>query len=382
MTQTADVIIVGGGVIGCAIAYALAEKGTEVTVLERDRIGAHASSAAAGMLGAQVEMSFPGPMLDLCLQSRERYPLWQHRLLEQTGLDIELREEGILRLARTEEEVKALQERENWQHRYGLNASWIEGEALSLSEPSLSREWLGGLHISGDGQVLAPRLVQALAQGVRVNGGSIEEGVDVHDVVTKGRRATAVETNRGTFYGEMLVLSGGVWLSSLLSRLGMSLSVSPVKGESIALRPQRPLFQRTLFGSEGVYLVPKRDGRVLVGATEKPGDTRPGVTAAGAAWLLQEAIRLVPALKEAEWIDAWSGFRPRTADGLPVLGPLSAWNNVFVAGGHFRNGILLAPATGEGMAAWILGEKVPEWEAFSPERFQKVAISEQGGGRP
>lgn len=381
MAQTADVVIIGGGVIGCAIAYALAKKGAKVTVLERDRIGAHASSAAAGMLGAQVEMDFPGPMLDLCLQSRERYSLWQRRLLEETGVDMELREEGMLRLARTTTEVEALRKREEWQRHLGLEATWLERETLLSLEPDLSAEWLGGLSIPGDGQVLASRLVQALAHGIRLYGGTIAEGVHVHDVVTNGEKATAVETNCGPYRCEALVLSGGAWLSPLASRLGLSLPVSAVKGESIALRPPRPLFQRTLFGSEGVYLVPKRDGRVIAGATEKPEDTRPGVTAAGAAWLLQEAIRLIPALEEAEWLGAWSSLRPRTPDGMPVLGPLSAWDNLFVAGGHFRNGILLAPATGEGMAAWIAGEEIPNWGSFSPERFQRERILEQGGGR-
>ncbi|MDR6225007.1 glycine oxidase ThiO [Desmospora profundinema] len=379
MSQTSDVVIVGGGVIGCAIAYALAGKGARVTVLERDRIGAHASSAAAGMLGAQVEMAFPGPMVDLCLESRALYPIWQRQLKQETGLDIELQNEGMLRIADTPAEAEALREREGWQRRYGLEAVWLEKESLLQSEPCLSSEWSGALRIPGDGQVSAPRLVQALAQGVRFRGGTVVEGVEVRHVRTTGGRVTEVETTGGTFSFDTVVLSAGAWLSHLASRLEASIPVSPVKGESLALRPARPLFRQTLFGPQGLYLVPKSDGRVIVGATEKAGDVSPGVTAEGAAWLLQESIRMVPELKEAEWTAAWSSYRPRTPDGLPVLGPLSPWENAFVAGGHFRNGILLAPITGVGMAEWIAGEKVPNWGAFAPDRFQKMAIS-QGEG--
>jgi glycine oxidase len=379
MPQTSDVVVVGGGVIGCAIAYALVGKGARVTVLERDRIGAHASSAAAGMLGAQVEMTHPGPMVNLCLESRALYPRWQQQLKEETGLDIEWTEAGLLRLAHTAAEVESLRKREQWQRQTGLDATWLEKEPLRMLEPALSSEWSGALRIPGDGHVSAPRLVQALAQGIRSRGGFIREGVDVRDVRTMGKQVVEVETSSGSFACDNVVLSAGAWLSHFVSRLGGEIPIMPVKGESLALRPHRPLFRQTLFGPHGVYLVPKSDGRVIVGATEQEGETRPGVTAEGAAWLLMESIRMVPKLKEAEWVDAWSGLRPRTPDGLPVLGRLSPWKNVFVAGGHYRNGILLAPVTGEGIAEWIAGGKEPDWEAFSPNRFQKKAITQEEG---
>ncbi|MFC4076697.1 glycine oxidase ThiO [Salinithrix halophila] len=361
-----DVVVIGGGVIGCSIAWHLTKKGFRVTVLEQDRIGAHASSAAAGMLGAQVEMAYPGPMVDLCLASRAMFPAMREQLLAETGLDIELNRAGLLRLADTEEEASLLQERARWQQQLGERAEWLEKRELKDLEPSLSEELSGGLFLPGDSQVSALRLVRALAQAARLGGAQLVEGAKVNSIRVEGGRVVSLDTAAGIYRPDQVVAAAGSLNGLLVRMAGGALPVFPVKGESFALQPRKPLFTRTLFGPN-CYLVPKADGQVIVGATEKR-DMDPGVTLGAVHSLVRAAVKLVPELEEGEWLRAWSGFRPATPDGLPYLGAMSSPGNLYVAGGHFRNGILLSAVTGKSMADLIAGESVPMLEPFAPDR--------------
>ncbi|PTX64922.1 glycine oxidase [Melghirimyces profundicolus] len=365
--KTPEVAVIGGGVIGCSIAYHLASEGVSVTLLEKDRIGEKASSAAAGMLGAQVESGFPGPMVDLCLASREMFPSLARELKEKTGLDIEWDGTGLLRLAGDPAEGEELRERGAWQREQGETAEWWDPKTLLRREPALGEGVAGGLFIPGDSQVSAPRLVQALARGASLTGAELLEGAEVRRFRCEGGRIRELETSAGRIHPEKVVFAAGAWSGILAEAIGLRLPVVPVKGESLALRWHRPLFRRTLF-AKGCYLVPKADGRVIVGATELPGDTSPGVSAKAVHGLLREAVRLVPGLGEADWERAWSGLRPGTPDGLPYLGRAPEHENLWVACGHFRNGILLSAATGRGLADLLLGRPVPRLNPFSPGR--------------
>ncbi|OYD07706.1 glycine oxidase ThiO [Paludifilum halophilum] len=372
-----DVVVIGGGVIGCAIAYYLTKRGARVTVLERDRIGDHASSAAAGMLGAQVETSFPGPMVDLCLASRRMFPDLQQELLQLTGLDIEWNSAGMLRLAMDERESGELQQRGEWQREIGEKAEWWSQEQLIQSEPALSSEVKGALHLPGDTQVSAPRLTRAFARGLHILGGKGVEGAFVTGLRVERGRVKEVETSAGSYRPEQVVLAAGVWTRSVARMAGVSLPVFPVKGESLSVQVSEPLFRKTLFGP-GAYLVPKPDGQVIVGATERENDTSPGVTLEGLHRLSREALRMVPELSGGNWERSWAGFRPGSPDGLPYLGRVKELSNLYVASGHFRNGILLSPVTGRGMADLLAGLEVPEFHPFSPERGERVTQSGWG----
>ncbi|SDW12787.1 glycine oxidase [Marininema mesophilum] len=360
------VVVIGGGVIGCSIAWYLVQKGVRVTLLERDRIGAHASGAAAGMLGAQVEMEHPGPMVDLCLASRNLFPHLQEQLRTETGIDIEWNQAGLLRIAGTEQEAEKLRARERWQRRLGEKAEWLTATQAKQLEPQLSEKVTGALYLPQDGQVSAPRLTQAFARGALLGGVRIVEGVEVRGCRVERGRIISLDTTAGIYRPEGVVAAAGAWNGSLLEMVGDHLPVIPVKGESLALRPRKPLFKRTLFNSN-CYLVPKADGQVIVGATEKR-EFNPGVTL-GAIRALTEAARdWVPELEDAEWLRAWSGLRPGTPDGLPYLGATETTANLYVAGGHFRNGILLSAITGKLLADLIVGEQTPLLEPFSPSR--------------
>lgn len=370
--QTQDVIIIGGGVIGCSIAYHLAKKGADVVVLERDHIGAHASSAAAGMLGAQVEMAFPGPMIELCLRSRAMFPELGRDLYQWSGLDIELNTAGLLRVAWDRTEAEQLRDRARWQRELGGRAEWWETRSVREDEPEVGTGISGALFLPDDAQVSAPRLTLAFARAAQALGARLMEGCEVTGFLTEGDRVTGVETANGVFRAGTVVLAAGAWSGVMARRLGLHLPVFPVKGESLALRPNRQLLQKTLF-AHGCYLVPKADGRIVVGATEREHDFSAGVSLGAIHQLAEEAVRLIPSLAQADLFTYWSSVRPGSGDGLPLMGPLAAVRGLYVASGHFRNGILLSPITGALMAELIAGRAVPELAPFSPNRLLESA---------
>ncbi|AUS09429.1 glycine oxidase ThiO [Laceyella sacchari] len=375
--QTAEVLIIGGGVMGCSIAFHLARRGIKSVVVERDAIGSHASSAAAGMLGAQVEMDEPGPLTEFCLQSRSMFPALQAELLERTGVDIELNRAGLLKVARFEEDVKRLRERQAWQTAYGQTARWLEPEECLALEPSLHPEVRGGLYLPEDWQVSAPKLTQALASAAKRLGANLVEGTEVRAIEHSPDGTWHVDTAQGHWIADWIVITAGVWSQSIAQKLGWHLPMTPVKGESLALRPKQPLFSRTLYGPE-CYLVPKANGEIIVGATERDGAWDEEVTAEAVQRLLQSAFNLVPRLRDSLHTRSWAGLRPGTPNRFPYVGQLGDENRAVIATGHYRNGILLSAATGDAVARLLLGEPVPELAAFAPMNQADVQKWEEG----
>jgi glycine oxidase len=366
-----DILVVGGGVIGCSIAYNLAKKGCSVTVLERDRIGAHASSAAAGMLGAQAEMDRPGPLVAAGLKSRAMFPGLAEDLLDKTGLDIELNRTGLLKLAFNETEAERLQKRGEWQRQAGQTAKWLSVTECFELEPGLSDQIVGALYLPDDYQVSAPRLTCAFARAASRLGVKFVEGCQVYSFHREGRRVTGISTSLGTERADLVILATGAWTEWVAKELEISLPMVPVKGESLALKCPHPIQKHTLFGEE-VYLVPKANGEIIVGATEKRGQMDRQVRAEAIRNLLDWAIKAVPALREANLSRVWAGIRPGSADNLPYIGPWEEYDNLYIASGHYRNGILLSPLTGEWITRMIFGETSEEWEPFSPMRLLKA----------
>jgi glycine oxidase len=348
----ADVAIVGGGVIGLAVAWRLAGAGVSVVVLERGQVGGQASGAAAGMLAPLAEAKEPGPLIELGVASLARYPEWVAALREETGLDPELTGPGLLRVARDEKEAFALRMSLSWKRRFGIPLEWLEREATLRLEPALSSTVSGALLSVREKHVEPRRLVRALALAAARRGVRIVEGTPVSGFVTEGARVTAVETPAGQYPCGQLLIAGGAWTEGIGRQLGARLPVFPVRGQIVALAALPSPVRHTIFSQAG-YLVPKADGRLAIGSTEEHAgfDARP--TAGGMARLLNMARTLVPATADLPFESAWAGLRPATADHRPILGPLRGWENAFVAAGHFRNGILLAPITGEMMAAGI-----------------------------
>ncbi len=362
-SRSPDVVIVGGGLIGCALAAELADRGAIATVLERGEPGGEASGAAAGMLTPQSESLSRDPLFDLGLESRALYPEWVSRLAGETGLDVGYRRCGFLRCRFGGEATADF----SWQTALGLTIVEEEGAGLAArSRGRLSPDVKGAAFFPDDGVVDPRALTRAAWIAALSRGASVRTGVSVLGFVLEKGVCRAVETTEGTIAAGAVVDAAGAW-ASFPGRLPVALPVEPVRGQIVALRLAAPAFE-TLVASSDVYLVPRPDGTVLLGATVERVGFQKAVTAEGVARLIGAAVRLMPSLRDAEFVTAWAGLRPASPDGLPVLGP-SPVAGLYFAAGHHRNGILLAPATARLLADLLTGGPVRDLTAFSIERF-------------
>lgn len=335
MNKVSDVLIIGGGIIGLSLAIELKLRSVKVTILSKDFQEA-ATHAAAGMLAPQAEKITPSPMLDLCLQSRAIYSDWIRKLEEITGLETGYWPCGILAPVYDAGEQGSREVGENLL----TNQVWLNQEEIQQHQPGLSSEVVGGWWYPDDGQVDNCALASCLWMAAQQLGIEVLEGITVTEFVRENQRIKYVKTSRGEWQAERYVLATGAWSQELLP-----IPVYPKKGQMMSVRSlssSQPLNQ-VLFGDE-TYIVPRKDGRIVIGATSENVGFTPNNTAAGVQQLLSGATRLYPPLKNLPILEFWWGFRPATPDELPILGT-SAYENLTLATGHYRNGILLAPIT-------------------------------------
>lgn len=375
--ETADAVIVGGGVIGLAIARALARAGLQqVVLIERGRLGAEASHAAGGMLAAQAECDGPDDFLELACASRELYTEFAEALLEETGINIELDRTGTLYLAFTEEDERETEHRYRWQSEAGLPVERLTGGEARRLEPVVSEKALGALRFPLDWQVENRRLVVALSAAAERLGVTILTGLNVESLLIERSRVVGVKTARGRIHSPVVVVASGAWGSSLLidDANRAAIQIEPVRGQMLCFEARPPVARHVIYSPRG-YLVPRMDGRVLAGSTTEHAGFDKRVTAGGAHAILGHALEIAPALEILPLVDAWAGLRPRAVDDLPVIGACTQTRGLFYALGHYRNGILLAPMTGELLADEITkGARSPLTKAFTPERFQHVNV--------
>ena len=371
MNSSADIVIMGGGAIGLATAIALALRGVQVTVLNRDFAEA-AVQAAAGMLAPQAEGITAGPMLELCLRSRNLYPDWTRKLESLTGMDTGYWSCGILApqyaLDGSPSTDTAMPEVDPFRH-------WLDQSGIHQQQPGLTDEVQGGWWYPADAQVdnqALSRVLWATAQEVGV---TLREGVTVTALERQGDRLTHLQTTAGDWQAQTYILATGAWSQDLLP-----IPVRPRKGQMLSVRahrcgngPPQPLRQ-VLFGTD-IYVVPRRNGRIVLGATSEDVGFARHNTPAGVQSLLTAAMRLYPPLQDLVMEDAWWGFRPATPDEWPILGH-SPYDNLILATGHYRNGILLAPITAELIAELVDGQRSdPLLAAFSCQRFGNLATA-------
>ena len=366
--MNSDVIIVGAGVIGCSIALKLAEANLKVTILERGRVGCEASRAAAGMLAAQSETTGAGPFFDLCLRSRSMYPEFAASLIESSGIDIEYENKGMLFVTLHAGEME---EAAGWisaQTEAGLALEQLSASAVRDCEPAVTESATGAILIPGDHQVENRRLMDALEAAIKRAGIQLIEGEEVSALTTERGRITAVVSNGRRLEAAVVIVAAGTWSSKLLEPLASGVEVIPARGQMIALRGRGCPITRVLH-SKKVYIVPRLDGRILVGATVEYAGFEKAVTVSGIASLLSAASELAPSLLEFEIVETWSGLRPDTSDHLPILGSTGV-DGLVLATGHFRNGILLAPVTAELITDLVVTGRSPSaLEPFSSGRF-------------
>lgn len=372
----ADVVIVGGGVIGLAIARGLALRGVrQICLVERATLGTEASFAAAGMLLPQVEADAEDDFFKLACRSRDLYPAFAAALHEETGIDVELDTTGTLYLALDEHDYEEIEKRYHWQTRAGLAVELLSGAVAREFEPCISASVLGALRFPNDIQVENRRLLSALANSVNNLGVSILTETNVESLLIERSRVTGVETNRGTITCETIVIAAGTWSSFLLRSSGCpDPALQPVRGQMICLESKPQLTRHVLYSPRG-YLVPRQDGRLLAGSTSENAGFAKRVTAGGISSILQHTLEISPAIATLPIVDTWAGLRPRPADGLPVLGACGEIDGVIYATGHYRNGILLAPLTAELITeAIVAGATSPLLAPFSPDRFSSQPV--------
>lgn len=352
-----DVIIVGGGVIGSSIAFHLSEQGKKVLMLEKGKLASKASSAAAGMIGAQSELEENGSLFQLARKSREMFPILAQKLKRLSGIDIEFVTNGILKIAETDEDMSNLQSITSSQQEHGQEADWLSQAEMSSLEPSLSKHIKGAMHIPNDGNVSAYSFSKALAVSAIALGTNVLEYTEVYDFIKEKNNVIGVKTMVGSFYATETIVAGGAWSEQLVNQMGVKLNTYPVKGECFSVHTKVNPIKRTIF-SKNCYIVPKSGSRLIIGATERAHTFDETVSIQGISKLMNLAIHLIPELKDAKWEKAWAGIRPQTSDGLPYLGKHPLFQGLSIATGHYRNGILLAPITGWLMAELIEGKKI------------------------
>ncbi|WP_280166084.1 glycine oxidase ThiO [Priestia aryabhattai] len=365
-----DHIIIGGGVIGCSIAYRLAKEGLSVAIFDAGKAG-QASMAAGGMLGAQNEFERENPLMEIALESRAMFPHLRDELLSESGIDIELRKAGLLKTAALEGDRDDLHEQFQFLSKKDASIQWLEPEEVPEVEPCMISQTAGAIFLEKDHQVKAPLLAQAFLKAALNAGVHIYEETTVLRLLTRQDRIVGIETPIGPFYTGQVVNAAGAWSSQILAQTGFSLPVIPVKGECLSIRLKDEAPVKTIFAVDGCYMVPKRNKEVLIGATSIADSFDTSVTARGMLSLLQRASHLLPVLNEGTVERTWAGVRPQAADQLPVMGPHPFIEGLHICTGHYRNGILLSPITGILIKEYITG--CPEAEKrltpFAPARF-------------
>lgn len=368
--SSSDVVIVGGGVIGCAIAYALTREGAGVTVLERGSVGGESSRAAAGILAPRVHAA-KGALFPLALASHARFGALAEALRAETGLDAEYVRSGVLDLAHDEPAAEALRDKVRWLREAGHDVDWLEPAQVVAMEPALKPDIRGAFYDADAYHIHPGRFTQALAQAAGRRGARFELGVDVVGLKRHGARVEAVRTATGEVPAGLVVLATGAWASFCGEWMGVPIPVYPAKGQILTVYALPPPIRAVIFGL-GAYLLPRVDGTIVVGATVERVGFDKTLTASALAWLLGVIPSLCPGLADAPLHRAWAGLRPGSADDLPIVGVVPSWENVILATGHYRNGIMLAPITADLVADLIVREKADDLLApLAPSRFMK-----------
>jgi glycine oxidase len=362
-----DVIVVGGGVIGLSIARELAVHGRSVLVLDRGNLRDATSWAAAGMLAPQSEADAPGPFFDLCLASARLYRAWVTRLHEESGVDPEFADSGLLLLASTEDSLNRLRRNVDWQQSAGLKVELLSSEDAVRLEPHLTLPLTGAVLMVDECHVTPRRLLEALTGACTVKGIEIRSGVRVLEVSVEEGRVTGVRTSPEHFAAPHVVIASGV-RSPEIGGLVPAIPVAPRKGQILSLTSSPPRFSR-MIQWEHAYMVPRRNGELIIGATNEDVGFDRSITPSGVGSLLERAQHLSRYLAHLPIGEMWTGLRPATPDGLPVIGKAGV-GGLFYATGHYRNGILLAPVTATALASIMDNRQPPvSLEAFAPSRF-------------
>ncbi|WP_241503695.1 glycine oxidase ThiO [Ferruginivarius sediminum] len=365
-------VVIGAGVNGLGIAWKLAQAGCEVTVYDKGAAGHGASWAAAGMLAAGAEAE-PGEekLTELGRASQKLWPAFAEELRAASGIDPEYRDEGLLIAAMNRDEAERLRFDFDYQRGLGIEMTWLSGAEARRREPHLRSGVVAAVYSPDDHQVNNRCLVQALRVAAERASVTIHENAPVEEIETTAGGVTGVRVGGARVAADAVVLAAGPWSRDIAGLPEDARPpVRPIKGQVLSLRmdPSEPLLRHVLWAPTA-YLVPRRDGTLIVGGTVEEKGFDDTITAGGLYALLEAAWRAVPAIEELPVAETWVGWRPGSRDDAPILGPAPV-DGLWLATGHHRNGILLAPLTAQAMASEILGRaRLDVLRPFGVERF-------------
>ena len=372
----ADVVVVGAGAVGLAVAWSAARRGMRVVVLEASEPGAGASGVAAGMLAPVTEADFgEDELIALNLAAARAWPAFARALEARSGYAIGYRTTGTLSVAVDRDEAELLHRLHDLQRELALEAEWLSPRACRRLEPGLAPRIAGGILAPGDHQVSPRALTAALAVAVAADGGQVRPETRVQGIETGAQGVEVVFDGGERLTAPAVVLATGAESARIEVPEAARVPVRPVKGQILRLRARRgaALPAQRVVRTPEVYAVPRADGRLVVGATVEEQGFDVAVTAGGVLELLRRAYEALPGIAELELVEARAGLRPAAPDNGPVVGATDVPGLVW-ATGHGRNGILLAPITGEAVAALLCGAEPPAQIApFSPRRFSPTA---------
>jgi hydrogen cyanide synthase HcnC len=409
MSRGADVVVVGGGVVGCAVAYYAARRGLRVALVDQPKPGRATSASAGGLwpLGESAGLGcgvifhkamvasgaaqagqgpeqLPKSFLDFAIRSNAMFPRLAAELREAAGMDIELEATSLLFLMYDEgDQAFARSLWQGWPGRRSL-LEWLTPAAAAAAEPALTREIQGALRFHGDDQVNPYKTADALRAGARHHGARLLSHTEVTGIEVERGRVVAVRTAAERLPTGMVVNAAGAWAGQVAKMVDVDVPVRPVRGQIVCTATLPPLLAACVSTTD-CYLAQKHHGEVIVGSTTEDVGFDPGVTPAAIRTLCAGAVRAVPAFADVDVKRVWSGFRPGSPDELPILGPVEGLAGYLNACGHFRTGVLTAPLTGLVLAETMMGER-PSYalEPFLLSRFARVARdpreTEQDGG--
>ena len=372
MPEPVDVAIVGGGVIGCAIAWQLTKNGVSCALVERGAFGRGASGATAGIVGPLWHIDPDDPdMFRLGMRSLELFPPWAAELAE-AGVNPEFQQTGVLKLASSQDEVEELAAFYHWQSQLPLRVQWLQGHDVPQREPQASPEVQAAIFSPQEGCVRGQRLCDSLAHAAGRLGAKLYENVEVTGLRHHGDRVTGVETTIGSIAAGQVVLAAGPWsgIGGRWTATGgpLDLPVRGVKGQRILLRLPGFL-PRSPVRNSAVYVVPRLGGNILVASTREEGRSDETVTAEGIATLVAGAVQSFPILGDAAFVGGRAGVRPATPDGRPIIGPAPGVEGLTIATGHDAVGIMLSPGTAEMVVQYLLDGNDAPLSPFSAARF-------------
>lgn len=369
-----DVVIVGAGVIGCAIAYYAARAGMRVAILDRGGVAGEASQAGAGLIAplpSAVEYHEP-PDQRFAFAALQCYDGLDQELRNETGIDIEFINAPTLRMAFDEQDVARLQLLQRTYEHQLPGLQWLDRSAAREIEPLLPETVLGALLSPRERSVQVAPLTLAFARGAVLHGADLFEGRPAEQLIRQDKRVVGIETTQGPVHADATVLAAGAWMARWHAPTATP-PLFPVKGQIMAVQPPSTQILRHSFQAVDVgVILPKLDGSVYVGATIEHAGFDKTVTAEGLSKLLAILEKMAPALKGARFLRAWTGLRPGSADGLPLIGPCQSVQGLWVASGHYREGILLGPLTGQVLVELLQGHSAPyglDIALFDPDRF-------------